>query len=112
MPLNNPCVNLHGHLVLAVLGVEMGWPVIVIQHVYDNPQEPSDFGHVPTPPLQPHDAVAAIDVEHFAGHAAGKVAQQVEGRGAQFLEFDVAAQARFSGGVLAHLIETRRRRPN
>ena len=55
--------------------------------------------------LQPDDAVAAIDVDRLAGHAAGEVAEQIEAGGAQLLGLDVAAQRRFLRGVLAQLVE-------
>ena len=38
------------------------------------------------------EAVAAIDVNRLAGHAAGKIAQQIEARGAEVLLVDVAAE--------------------
>ena len=45
--------------------------------------------------LQSHDAVAAIDVNGFAGDAVGEVAQQIKRRGAKLLGLDVTAQRRF-----------------
>ncbi len=49
--LDNTCVDLHGDLVLALLGVEMRWSVIVLQHVDDDSQKPRDFWHDWPPPV-------------------------------------------------------------
>ena len=57
------------------------------------------------PISQSHDAIAAIDVDRLAGDAAGEVAEQVEGGGAEVLGLDVAAQRRFLRGVLAQVVE-------
>ena len=44
-PLNNARVDLHADLVLAVLRVEVGRLVIIVEHVDDDAKEATDFGH-------------------------------------------------------------------
>ena len=46
-------------------------------------------------------------MDRLAGHSAGLLAEQIEGRRGDFVRFDVAAQRRFLRGVFAQLVEAR-----
>ena len=54
---------------------------------------------------QPHETVAAIDVDRLAGDAAGEVAEQIEAGGTKVFLGGAAAEGGFPGGVLAEFVE-------
>ena len=66
-----------------------------------------EAANIPPQPslLQPNDIVAAIDVQHLTGHAAGHRAEQIRGRLCPVPRTHVAPETRLFDCMLAHLIE-------
>ena len=55
--------------------------------------------------LQPNNVVSAIDVQHLAGDAAGKMAKQIEACVSQIGRLQISLQGRLFHGVVPHEVE-------